>query len=102
MIATRQLEPIQSDEWLRVKEAGRVTGEGLRTWQRRAEWECKLARQQGRMALCRKAVPAERGRSVWFVHRSFDRRLTAFPKSNEREDRARTALKLKYAEHKVN
>lgn len=97
-----EMESLNSD-WLPIDEAVRLTGEPVRTTRWRAKVESDIARTKGRRSLAvKKSPPSGKGKPVWWVHRSIDKRLSLIPTAAERAERARDSLLCKgYAEHAV-
>ena len=85
----------QSD-WLPVSEAAELTQLGLRQWQRLAQRHA--ARGLGRLG----PPPSGRGKSVWWVHRSVDRRLSRHPNHQTRDQRVRSSLLERYSQPHVD
>jgi len=82
--------PIESREYLAIDRAAALTGESVRNWRRRAQWEDRLARQQHRESLAIKRAGS------WHVARSIDPRLTVFPSKATRDERDRPGLLATY------
>ena len=52
----RQRVPLtDSQNWLRLDDTAKLTGESIRTWRRKAEWEARQALQENREALASRA-----------------------------------------------
>ena len=95
--AARQRVPVtDSHNWLRLDDAVKLTGESIRTWERKARSEAERARQKNRAPL---AVKVHNG---WQVNRALDQRLTRFPDRPGRDERAEPALYAKYSKHVVD
>jgi len=91
-------QPCQLDgtELVSLGEAARLTGESLRTWNRKAQREAVEARNKGRQSLAVKV------KGSWRIHRSLDAQLTRHPDRQTREGRAGEALLAKYPQHIVD
>jgi len=103
LAAPQPVERSDSQDWLPIDEAARLTGEQVRTLRWRAKVESDAAQREGRRSLAVKRLPpSARGKRMWWVHRSIDKRLSLTPTAEERADRARESLLSKgYAEHAV-
>ena len=86
-----------TDEWITVDDAAKLTDESVRVWQRRAQREAIDASHKGRRSLAMKVPPAG-----WRVHRSLDPRLSRYPSRQARDERVREALIARYPQHLID
>jgi len=101
-LALQQSSAALTDDWVTVEEAAALTCESIRAWQHKAALEAKSAWQQLRASLAVKRRPdSGDGKAGWCLQRSLDPRLTRTPSRDQREDRQRQALIVKYPQHKV-
>lgn len=98
--AARQLDTRAGDDWVTAEQAAELTGLSVRAWQLRARSEA--AKSRGGRTLAYKAPPVGGGKSVWFVHRSLDSRLSRCPARKTRDERTVEALSAKFASHAVD
>ncbi|MBU0718715.1 MAG: hypothetical protein KJ749_10740, partial [Planctomycetes bacterium] len=90
-----------SADWVWLDEAVTLTGKPERTWCRWAAREVERATREGRKPLAHK-VPDGKRKPRWQLHRVLDHRLTRFPDSTSRDERAEPALYAKYPKHVVD
>ncbi len=101
--AQRQSVTSSSNDWLTVEQAAVLCKESLRTWQRKAAWEQQRSDQCKRESMAVLAAPpGGKGKPVWWIKRTIDRRLTKHPSNAKRNQRDQVALYTKYAQDTVD
>ncbi len=102
-LAVQNLErECDGKDWLTIDEAVSLTGDSPRTLRWRALKEADDSRRSGRTPLARKAPPRDgRTKSVWWVHRRLDRRLSSCPSKPDRNDQDRGMLLERFPAHQV-
>lgn len=103
-VAVRQHADLpDTEDWVTIDQAAELTGDSVRTWRWRAQQETHEAKRAGRQSLAVKArTPDGKGRRGWYVHRSFDEKLSRYPAPRSRDEQAREALAAKYPQHLID
>ena len=93
-LALRQVETrADAADWLPVDEAAELLGLSTRRLQ-------QIATANAGKGLAYKSPPrGGLGKPVWWLHRSIDKRLTRYPKRQDRDQLEREALSVRFPQH---